>query len=337
MAVPAWSPFSTEEEQHQFLTGVETELALNGITAEVRVPAAGTVVASASDGRVLIDLDKVATVCVIDQGERWSLMIAGGLESILGEISQLGAVGDQWEYAPVADALRLHVVPTVERGLAQSLLIRPLAPDLDVIVVAQRLYHREWITRAQAQHWGVEDDAVWAEARRHTLSEIKDLTVTVHDVAAKGSARVFAGDGDYVSSLPVVLEDMLDEPAPYGALVTVPTNHHATVHVVRDADAVGLVPWLACLMGPLNRCPDPLSPSVYWWKEGFLHPVELSEQGGHPRIVLPPALEEFAAALPGGPPKLTPNPADEDFGLDQVAWKQLFTWAREAANPTGPQ
>lgn len=131
------------------------------------------------------------------------------------------------------------------------------------------------------------------------------------------------------------LEDVLDEPAPYGALVTVPNNHQATLHVVRDVDAITMVPWLAFLIGPLNRCPDPLSPSVYWWKDGFLHPVVLSEQGGHPRMALPPALEELAAALPGGPPKLAPDSEGEDFGIDQLAWNQLFTWAREASNPNG--
>jgi len=95
-------------------------------------------------------------------------------------------------------------------------------------------------------------------------------------VTTEDGARfdLVSGQSVYTASLTLILPDVLSRldhgaPGPHGVLACVPAHRQLAVHVIRDASVLPSLTLMARFAINLyNSGVSPLSPSVFWWRDG---------------------------------------------------------------------
>jgi hypothetical protein len=104
--------------------------------------------------------------------------------------------------------------------------------------------------------------------------------------------------------MPDLLSQVLGTDAPDGVLVAVPARHYVLVHVLRDSTARPTLLTMAKVARLLHdREQGPISPDVFWWRDGGWMPIPSAESDGmvtlHPGPELSFLLADLAARPPG--------------------------------------
>ncbi len=126
--------------------------------------------------------------------------------------------------------------------------------------------------------------------------------VTTDDGA---SFDLVTGQSVYTASLALILPDMLTrlddaEPRPYGVLACVPAHGQLAVHVIRDMSVLPSLKLMARFAANLyDSGVGPLSPSVYWWRDGTWEAISRPGLDGEVRIVLSEHLRRLLDRLAG--------------------------------------
>jgi hypothetical protein len=173
---------------------------------------------------------------------------------------------------------------TVARG---TYVAREIGPGLLGVLVLDLPAGLVMVPGTQAALWGQTHDALYAIALLNSWAGVL-VTRRAHEVASGLVVHSLQTGSAFTATQVTALEHHLGEPAPHGALVTIPAVHTLMFHVVEGAHARSAVASLASMALSLS-VPRPLavSPFVYWWRARLpLAPVT-EIQGNRYRIALP--------------------------------------------------
>jgi hypothetical protein len=143
-----------------------------------------------------------------------------------------------------------------------------------------------------------------ADLRRAGLANLRTVRFDRHEVLEHEGGRVdvLLGDSMFVASTLVVFADVLaglgiPAPGPRGVFVAAPFRHQLAFHVVRDATAIPSLHVMAAFArAGYDDAPGPVSPDVFWWRDGALEKLTVNEPDGI-RIVVGPALTDVLNEL----------------------------------------
>jgi hypothetical protein len=143
-----------------------------------------------------------------------------------------------------------------------------------------------------------------ADLRRAGLANLRTVTFDQHEVLEHQGGRVdiLLGDSMFVASTLVVLADVLaglgiPAPGPRGVFVAAPFRHQLAFHVVRDATAIPSLNVMAAFArAGFDDAPGPVSPDVFWWRDGTLEQLTVNDADGI-RIEVVPELTEVLDEL----------------------------------------
>ncbi|WUD74867.1 hypothetical protein OG937_25815 [Streptomyces sp. NBC_00510] len=150
------------------------------------------------------------------------------------------------------------------------------------------------------------------ELRGRALLNLRDLPVERHEVVRHADVRfdVLVGDSFFTAARVLVLDELVErvtgEPLTAdGALVAMPFRHQLAFHAIRDS---GVIPALNGMAGFAaaghEDAVGPISPYVYWWRDGVL--TQLSRKDGDGLLIT--VGEEFQDVLE----RLVPDQAGEE-------------------------
>ena len=112
-----------------------------------------------------------------------------------------------------------------------------------------------------------------------------------------GTFEVLLGESVYTASRVLVMEDLLSQvlgppaDATYGVLAAMATGNQVAIHVIRGRSVVPSLRQMArfALAGYSDGA-GPLSPNVFWWREGHWAQMTQSDTDGTIRIIDNPDL-----------------------------------------------
>jgi hypothetical protein len=138
-----------------------------------------------------------------------------------------------------------------------------------------------------------------ADLRRAGLANLRGVTFDQHEVLEHQGGRVdiLLGDSMFVASTLVVLTDVLaglglPAPGPRGVFVAAPFRHQLAFHVLQDSTAIPSLNVLAAFArAGFDDAPGPVSPDVFWWRDGALEKLTVNEPDGI-RIEVGPELTD---------------------------------------------
>jgi hypothetical protein len=103
--------------------------------------------------------------------------------------------------------------------------------------------------------------------------------------------------------MPDLLSRVLETDAPDGVLVAMPARHYALIHVLRDGTARPALLMMARLARSLHSQEQgPISPDVFWWRDGGWMPIPSVESDAKITLRLGPELSFLLTDLAARPP-----------------------------------
>jgi hypothetical protein len=142
------------------------------------------------------------------------------------------------------------------------------------------------------------------DLRRAGLANLRTVTFDQHEVLEHQGGRVdiLLGDSMFVASTLVVLPEVLaglglPAPGPRGVFVAVPFRHQLAFHVLQDATAIPSLNVMAAFArAGFDDAPGPVSPDVFWWRDGALDKLTVNDPDGI-RIDVGPELADVLDEL----------------------------------------
>jgi hypothetical protein len=135
-----------------------------------------------------------------------------------------------------------------------------------------------------------------ASLREAALANLRALPAPVHHRVGTAAAHFEAlgGDSHFTASRVLVMPDLLSRvlgtDAPHGVLAAMPARHWAFIHVLADRTATRSLLKLAAMARiAYGQEQEPISPDVFWWRDGDWMLVPSVESGG--KLTLRPGPE----------------------------------------------
>jgi hypothetical protein len=277
-------PFVTVGQARRIRSQVRTAFAENGL--EVRV--LGDHVRD-DRGRVF-GLWNIASACGSDPGgqETWPRVVRAHVRGLLAAIDRDIFAGLNGAEVRARTYARLYPAGQVSPEFfgyateAMPGLVEVLAFDLPDTVTMMRESDVERFGGLRAMR-----EAGLANLRAVPIE--KPERVTTEDGA---TFDLVTGQSVYTASLALILHDVLgrlDDAVPglHGVLACVPACRQLAVHVIRDMFVLPSLHLMARFAINLyDSAVGPLSPSVYWWRDGTWEAVSRPGLDGEVRIVL---------------------------------------------------
>lgn len=206
------------------------------------------------------------------------------------------------------DVVHRSVLPGIEAVLVFDLPDRlvPLAPeDLPALLDSVELPDAPDAVTDEDRL-----DALWDEAYEHVRHEHPEIDV--EELTEGVPVMLVHGESYFVATNALWVDQFVDVPAD-GLLFAVPHRHLLLLHPVRDQAATYALPNLLLLARENHaQGQGPVSPDVFWWHDGEVHTIGVTEtihgEEVHLQIDLPAGLASVFAswAEPGAAP---PPPA----------------------------
>jgi hypothetical protein len=236
--------------------------------------------------------------------EGWAALPAQNLRFGLANLAQTWL---QWEPDTRAERLRVHFAdalvaveaprPTGAELLAgirprlwpndelerigTPVVSRPVAHDLSAVLCVDLPTAVSTMRPEEAGEMPL--DELWQTA----LGQIDDgLAVETFELVPE--VEVITGDSMFVASRMLDLSRFAGPPPPDGTLVAVPNRHLMVVHAIRGPsvrDAMNAM--LPTAQSQFIQGPGPISPHLFWWRDGGVVEAQLSELDGE-EITLTP-------------------------------------------------
>lgn len=251
------------------------------------------------DGRTF-GLDGIASVCHAHPESEWPDLVAGHIEAITSAFP-----GDRPPTLS-AEEIRAHAhVRLVPLGEVVSDDDNPYtyAPRLGA-GFAELLVHKNgdmvrWLTDDDVAKVGA--DELYALGRERLRLIRPDVVEILRRDG--GEIHVLRGDSGFIASklllLPEVLRNVIGRKVRYpdGVLVGVPCRHELVFAPVGPnviAELIGVVDYTVMTF---NHGLRPLSPYVYWWRDGTLRPLTTVDRTGFVDFRIPEELADVVARL----------------------------------------
>lgn len=234
-----------------------------------------------ADGRTL-GLTNLARTVAGEPAARWAELVSRHARIMLASFD----VPPPQTLDAVRDTLFLRVLPAAD--LPSTGGVRPLGGDLVQAAAVDHPEHVATFVRSeeidQLGGW----DAVAAVGRANLAALRAEQTRRWVDKATGAEVLVSMGGFFHASRLLVLgvalAQDFGIEQPAHGVLVAVPNRHLLAAHVLVGVDeAIVAVRNLAALAeGEQPAAPGPLSPNVYFWRDGLLSQV--TTRGGEGQL-----------------------------------------------------
>jgi len=286
-------PFFTQEQAARFRALARTTLAEHGVETTIRSDHL-----LAADGQVY-GLGNLAARChQADRGEReWPEIVANHTRTIVRAMSEPDPL-DVCAPEEVLAHTYLRLMPDDFAPDRRSFsYVRDPAPGLAEVLALDRPDTVVLFTDEHVERFGL------AALREAGLANLIAEPIGDHQVLAgmEGAPlHVVMGHSFFTASKALVLRDVLrqtvgDDDAPYGVLVCMPFRHQLAFHVVRDRAVLPAVQSMTTFApSGYGDGAGPVSPFVYWWRDGEFRQLSHVDDGGGLRVE---ADEEFGAVL----------------------------------------
>jgi hypothetical protein len=153
------------------------------------------------------------------------------------------------------------------------------------------------VGNADADRLGVSSQQLWAWG----LENLRNDPATVRPVnaTAGGQLNAVLAKSTYGATHVLRLNELLGEPAPYGALVTVPHVSTLIYLVLRSHVDMRMVPYLMYLVAELQQGDgNALSSELYWWTPEGIEAQGVQLQGERAQLSVTPRFREMLQTLP---------------------------------------
>jgi hypothetical protein len=252
------------------------------------------------DGR-RFGLENLSSECHNAPEDEWPALV----ERFLGDmLDRFGATPPQLTVDQIIDGAYLRLVPVdAVEGLGADARETHFRYARDIGAgFLEIIAHREdgfarWLRDCEVEQVGVPE--LRALARERLLALRPDIC----EEFRRPGGRLYSirGESSFIASKLLVLEQVLQalprrgRPAPYGALVAVPTKYELICAPV-DRDAVSNLTGLTNLVPTFHRHGrGPLSPHLYWWRPG--EDLQLLARFNQFEFYDPADLVEFSCVL----------------------------------------
>lgn len=269
---PDWAPPSlSEDELTTFISLVEDDLAVRGITTDVR------------DGEftyeeAVFGLSNLAGSVIGVPEADWPDIIAAHLDLVLsvGSTDDNG-VSDDWDDA--RGQLRIRMKGADEATQVPSLVYEQISFDLYALVVVDFPDRVLTVNEELVETWGVTTAEVLAEARANTLTWMRDEGDFVTETVELDSGDVeLSGTTFFGGSAALFMDELVPQDAGYGAFVSVPVGDLVMLHVIEDSSAGTVLQDMFVLAGLVwADGPGSVTPEIYWWHDGEMEHLEIME------------------------------------------------------------
>jgi hypothetical protein len=157
-----------------------------------------------------------------------------------------------------------------------------LAPGLLELLTLDMPSHTVFLDDGEVARLGGQDSL-----REAALANLRALPAPMHLRIGTADAHFEAirDDSHFTASRVLVMPDLLSRvlgtDAPYGVLAAMPARHWAFIHVLADKTAgPSLLKMAAMARVAHGQEQGPISPEVFWWRDGGWMPVPSAESGG---------------------------------------------------------
>jgi hypothetical protein len=261
--VPAWSPFPDGRSHRQFVYAVMTELHRRRVPARL-APDRETVVLRRPSG--VLGLTTLAQKCAPAPLADWQPLISQHVTVLLSSLSGSEVPEDPHEALAL---LRIRLYPAEDLEGA-SVIGREVAAGLVAVLALDLPTTVRTVGVAEALDWAIPEDELFALAVTRVAAEPIGAPVPVR-TPNHVPVHMLHAESFFTASRLLLLDRLLDDPTSHGALVTVPTRHHLIWHELVDIRALEALNVLLELAPQMHHAgPGPLSPTVYWWRDGQL-------------------------------------------------------------------
>jgi hypothetical protein len=249
----------------------------------------------------------IAVLCRDDPGgeKAWPELIAGYADALLKGNSR----ESQARVAALTpEEARGLVYPSI-RSAEKMGSLYPSAPEVAAGLV-------ELLALDMADNTVFLDDSEVARLggreslRESALANLLALPAPTHKRVGGPDAHVevIADNSHFTASRVLVMPDLLSRglgtDAPHGVLVAMPARHWAFIHVLADKTArPSLLKMASMARIAHGREQGPISPDVFWWRDGDWMPVPFVESGDKITLRPGPELSFLLADLAARPPR----------------------------------
>jgi hypothetical protein len=244
----------------------------------------------------LYDLRNIAVLCRDDPGgeKEWPVLIAGYADHLL-KVDSREARAEVAALTPerARDLVYLAVFPAASMGpnAAGYRSAPELAPGLLELLTLDMPDSTTFLDDTQVARLGGRESL-----REAARANLRALPVPVHRRIGTADAHFEAieGDSHFTASRVLVMPDLLSRvlgtDAPHGVLVAIPARQWAFIHVLADQTATpSLLRMAKTARIWYGREQGPISPHVFWWRDGGWMPILSDESDG--KVTLRPGAE----------------------------------------------
>jgi hypothetical protein len=270
--VPEWAKFFGPDDYRAFLTAVDEEMRRRDIPFEF---GDGTVHVSLPDGeKADYGLLNLAQTCHATGSTEWASTIREHFDNAFRssrDSEELDAKSDSLEAVRACIKVRLYHTDYRDQMGGSGLIHRVPAEGLIETLVYDLPGSVRTVPPDHVTRWGVPEDELFRIGLANVKAEQPPPVLQTFEVGKGAAIRALVGDSFFTASHALFLEDHLDPPSPFGAVIAVPHRHAVLFHAIADMRVIAAVnSMIPIAFGMYQEGPGSLSPGLYWWRSGTL-------------------------------------------------------------------
>ena len=289
---PDWASPMDAGEYAAFMRLV-VEILGQRLTSPTPNEGGGLEVVDESGNRSTVGLANLAQVCHHAPRSEWPGVIATHFSAILEKPE--AAPSSIEEARPM---LRVRLIPDdFEAGSALGeLATRPVADGLRAALVLDHPRTISYVTTDVSGQWQTSAAELFEIAIDNVRQHEKP---TVERIAGEVPLTFLLGDSFYVASNLLLLDDFLDPRTPHGAIAAAPNRHMVVFQPIVDLSIAGSINAVLPIIHQAYReGPAPISPDLFWWRDGQLTLLPVRIENGNVGFYPPPEFVEVLNTLP---------------------------------------
>ncbi|HLY08666.1 MAG TPA: hypothetical protein VKW04_05075 [Planctomycetota bacterium] len=280
--VPDWAKFFSPGDYRRFVEELTRDLGRRSLPFEL---GDGTVTVTPPDGEASdFGLLNLAQTCHATPGSDWAATIREHLDNAFRssqdaqEIDErAGALDNVRQYLKV----RLYHTDYLSQMGSAGLIHRQPAEGLVETLVYDLPGSVRTVPPDHVRSWGVTEEELFRLGLANIRSERPAPVLQTFDVGKGAVIQALVGDSFFTASHVLFLEEHLQGPAEFGALVAVPHRHAALFYPITNMGLLSAVnSMIPIAFGMYQEGPGSLSEGIYWWRAGRLRllPTKVTAQ-----------------------------------------------------------
>ena len=270
--VPDWAKFFDPDDYRAFLEAVDDELRRRELPFEL---GDGTVLVSPPGGEPAdYGLLNLAQTCHATGRTEWASTIREHFDNAFRssrDSEDLDAKAGSLDAIRPHLKVRLYHTDYRDQMGETGLVHREPAEGLIETLVYDLPGSVRTVPPDHLGRWGVSKDELFRIGLANVKAERPAPALQTFEVGKGAGLRALVGDSFFTASHVLFLEDYLQPPSPFGAVVAVPHRHAVLFHAIVDMRVMEAVnSMITIAFGMYQEGPGSLSPGLYWWKPGSL-------------------------------------------------------------------